>query len=260
MKQAESILLKNKNNLEIFEEAVNKNNYQCINAEDVGCSFANIRHMSNIAALKSLMLYNSGRVEDSQQYAQKIIKLGEMMAGSSRDLLAVLFSEPIYKTGYKVLNLVKATTVLSENEKNRLISKLKESYRDAALKEYSDIVELVEYIDDPNKVINLTENYISVEQINFFRQVVEEYGNWDAFAAKKLFYDSLVVDLANLDAPCGTPYVNSYTDVGIDLDTVDVLKNYATVNMTNFIYASGYLPYNSIIERRCEVEDLINTL
>jgi len=260
LKEAERILTKYKKLSDVFEQVVDKEYYQCQGSVEGGtCYFIGIRSMSVLASLQSLYLYNTGKIEDSRILANKIVKLGDMIINSGHDLVTTLVSTAVHGEAYKVLNIIKGDTRMSDLDKNNRLAEIRNAHRDTVKKDYTQLLELVGYVDDPSKKIGNSLFYIQ-EEINDVRSLAIEGVNWNSYATKKLFYDTMIVDLANFDAPCGSAFVDSYIDVQLKSKDVDLDKIVGEINVGEYIYTQMYMPYETVVKDSCKIQDLIKTL
>ncbi|MES3004795.1 MAG: hypothetical protein V4690_01630 [Patescibacteria group bacterium] len=261
LKEAERILSKYDSYIDVFDGVTGKEYFQCQSGVDgLDCKLSVVRNLSQVVGLKALYLYNTGKAEEAKAYANKIIKLGDMTSASGSDLITTLVGLAVHNTGYKVLNLVEGDSVMDEAEKESHISKIREFHRDGMKKEYSRAIEFIEYVDDLNKPTSQSMYFQSEEEINIFRTAVKDSLLWDSFATKKLFYDSLLIDLENIDMPCGTPYKNSHKEISINMEEFDFDNDASQVNVGEFMYEMGHLTYEAYIKKSCEIQDLIKSL
>lgn len=251
--ESKKILDKYKNILKVFEMGTDKKYYQCSLTPETTCPLNTIRNSAKLAELKSIVLYKDGKIDESKAYAQRIIKLGQMLGESNNNFITFLVNIAVQKIGYSVLTEIKPITKLSEEEKTTLINNLREVHKNALKSEANWALELVDYIDDQTPL-----GKDGKDRLKTYRDA-KNSTNWDFNETRKLFHDSFQTAIDDVDIMCGSEIKNSVIDVGLensDNPLAMLTKNYLGKTLYRYLYVS----LETANTKRCEVETLINGL
>lgn len=255
---SKKIVSKYKNVLATFEAGVDKKYYQCFIMIKENCQLQVLRNISKLVALNSIILFKDGKVIDAQDYAKKIIKLGQMLTASNEDIITILVGWELQRMGYHTLSQIQSTTPLSTNDKNILINNLREEHKKLFKFIFLDRIEAIDYITDINKKPSRTLDEDEEDMLNNYRTVANST-TWKPDVVKKWFYDSLKTELLNIDLPCDSELVKSgKIDIGFDPENPmpEKTENFAGKAFYSMVYSS----LSSANTKRCEVEKLINAL
>lgn len=255
--ESKKILAKYKNILASFESGVDKKYYQCsLNANiNINCSLNILRDISKLATLNAFVLFKEGKVNEAEQYAQKIIKLGQMITSQSSDLITFLVGLVVRKMGYYALHEIKPIAGISAAEKSTLINNFRENHKEALRFEYSQKIEFVDYITDANKKPSWVLDQGTEDAFSQYRAAANSV-TWKPDEIKKLFYDFFSIELSNVDLPCGSLYKDSVIDIGFDPEDTSKKENF--VGKT--FYSAFAASLSTVNVKRCEVESMINAL
>jgi len=256
--ESRKILAKYKNLLSTFEAGVNKKYYQCSLTMGENCSVGTLRDISNIATLNSIILLKDGKAPEAQNYAQKIINLGQMITASTDDVLDLLIGWIAQKAGYYMLTQIKPDVVLLNDDKNTLINNLREEHRRFLKLIYTHKIEVVDYITDASKKPPIFIDKDLEDSATLYRAETNSF-SWKPDEVKKWFYDSFKIELSNVDQPCDSEFKDSYLDLNFDPDDttqIESVENY----VGKIFYTTTHGSLSATSRKRCEVEKLINAL
>ncbi len=255
----DAIAKSGKNVLASFEKGVNKKYYQCSLAAEEDCHLNTLRDVANLAATNSIQLYKDGKAGEARTYAQKIVKLGQMITASTDDVIELLIGWLVQKTGYYTLTQIKPTIAISTNDKALLINNLREEQKKALKVIYTRTIESIDYITDSNKKPSLALSKTQEEVVKSYRDIKTGF-NWHPDETKKWYYDSAKIELANVDLACGSDYKNSVIDIKFNPDAPDAeLKNQENY-IGKIMYSLTSVSLSAVNVKRCDIEALINTL
>jgi len=257
--ESKEILLKYKNILTAFETGVGKKYYQCSLVMGDKCSLSILRDVAKLAILNSFVLFKEGKSDDAQNYASKVVKLGQMTSGQAGDFINLLTAWATQKLAYNMLDLVKSGSILSDVEKNILINNLREEHKKVFRFIYTMRIETIDYITDANKKPS---GVIDIDTEDIFNQYRTMANNvtWKPDEVKKWFYDSLKIELSNVDLICGSELKESQLDIGFNPTDTPLKENFAPNFVGKMLYTTTYASLNTTNQKRCEIENLITAL
>ncbi|MEI7709511.1 MAG: hypothetical protein WCI76_02240 [bacterium] len=253
--ESKKILTKYPSVLASFELGAGKQYYQCSVPMGDNCYLNVLRYIPNLAALNSFVLFKEGKVADAQDYAQKIIKLGQMVTAQTDDVINLLVGWIIQRTGYYALHETKPISGLSIDDKNTLLKNLREEQKKVFQFMYTRQIESVDYITDINKKPSGVIDKDTEDTFNEYRKAANNT-TWKPDIVKKWFNDSLKIELSNIDLPCSSVYKDSKIDTGFNPKDTSQTDNFVGKTLYSITYGS----FNTLSTKRCEVEGMINNL
>jgi hypothetical protein len=261
--ESKKILEKYKKLLVTFEQGTDKQYYQCSLAKGETCALSVLRDIAHLAALNSFVLYNDGKLSESVSYSQRIVKLGQMITANSDDFITNLVGWVVQKYGYTALLVTKNYPAFSKEQKQALIDALRKEDKDVFKINYKNRAEVIDSITDVNAKPSVVFYPEDEDLLKQYRDAIaKKYADgahpeiWKPEEVKRWFLDSLKIELANINLPCGSPTQDSIVDIGFDENNTTDLNNY----LGKMFYTTTAASLGNTNLKRCEVEGLINSL
>ncbi len=251
--ESKKVLVRHKKLLETFEAGVAKKYYRCSLSMGDTCNLSNLRSAAMLAAVNSFVLLKDGKPSEAQDYARKIIKLGQMLTERADDFLTLLAGWEVQKIGYYAFKDA-GGNALSLPTKDDLVKNLREEHKKLLKLDYSRALEVADFIKDKNKKPSVLIKE-SDETMNELRKDFNDI-SWKPEVVKKWFADSLKIDLANVDLACGVKPKEGKVDTGFNPFDTPETENFLGKKFYSYVYIS----LNSAHTKRCELEKLINSL
>jgi len=257
LSESKKILTRYNNLLTAFKTGTGKLYYQCSVFIDKECKKNILRDVAKIGALQSLVFSQEGNKKESQEYADRVIKLGSIIPASSKELVDYLVGLAVQKIGYLTNAKTNPGFIFSKERKDVLVKELRDTQKNMLKFEAQRIFEIIDYITDTTKIPS-SDILEFQEGAQVYRDSKTQF-KWDPTQTKNYIYQSLLIDLANVDLSCGSEYKDSKIDLGVLPQTEEEAKtveNYLGKKFYQEMYVSG----NAVNNSRCEVETLINVI
>ena len=257
--QSISMTTKYQNLLNIFDSVAQKE-YQCSIALGEICPLGTIRDVSELAALRATVLLQQQKLSDAKSTAENVVLVGKQITANADDIIYLLVGWASQKLGYGILNTIhqkQGGTYLTSDAKEKLVSILRQEHKKVLQFMYTGYANMVNYISSPNnKPADMVLDPDGEEQIGTYRKEIAKSPNaLNPTKTKKFFYDSFKIAIANVTLPCGTTSASSTINVGFNIENTQD-ENY----IGKKIYTTLYPASDSLSQKRCEVENLIQSL
>ena len=253
--QSQKILTTYSNLLSIFDANASKQ-YQCLFASGDTCSLQPVRSISNLAGLRALTFFQQNKSSQAQSTASNIVGLGKNVTANADSVITLLVGWSVQNLGYNILATVQPKGAISANEKTTLVANLRNEQKKVLQYMYTGVAEEIDYITSPNNKPSRSLVPDEEDLINTYRKGAATTPTaWNPAETKKYFYDSYKIALSNVDLACGVTPVTSKIDLNFNPQDQQV-ENY--VGKT--LYSTAYASLDTMSQKRCAVENLIQNL
>ncbi len=250
--QSQNILNTYSNLLGIFNSNSNKQ-YQCLFELGDDCSLLGVQEVADIASLQALTSFQQKKLSDAQNIASNIVTLGRNITANADSVITLLVGWTVQKLGYNVLFTIEPKYTISSDEKSNLIVSLRQEQKKVLQYMYTDAAEEIDYITSSNNKPSRPLSSDEEDLINTYRQgSTTSPSAWNPNETKKYFYDSYKIALSNVDIGCDATSTNSVVNINFNPQDQQT-ENY--VGKT--LYSIGYGSFESMNQKRCAVENLI---
>ena len=258
LKEAKALLASYSDTLKVYDANATKS-YECSTLNSgTFCPLGVLRDAGYLAALRPLVYLQENKPADAQKKAQEVAAFGRTISANSTDLLTLLIGWVVQKVGYTSLSVVNTkikAPALSEEEKQGLIKKMRDEHKVVLRHVYTNGVLGIDLIASDAQIAANIDESEKEAIMNYRKARTQNPLAWNTNETKKYFFESSQKMIANVDAACGAQLVLSTLDLGYDpKDTA--APNY----IGKTLYSAGFANFDSLNERRCEIEALINKL
>lgn len=252
---SQKILVAHADMLKVFDENADKE-YACLFAEGVVCPLSQIRDVGRLAALRSLVQMQQGKSAQAQAGGWNIVKFGQHVGKNPDSVITLLISWVLQSMGYDTVLATNPKGKFTDAARLELITTMKDGQKTALKSDYQHFVRMIDYITNPSSV-QLPPDQKEIADV-YLKEAGSSATAWNGPETKKYFYDSLKIQLSNIDKGCGVALIDSKADTHFDSASTDKsVENY--VGKT--LYNQGNVSLNSLNERRCTLlEAKINKL
>ncbi len=241
--------------LTIFDENAYRQ-YQCLPTLGDACPLQPVRHIGNLASLRATTLLEQNKLTQAQISASSVVALGKNITADADGIITLLVGWSLQNQGYTILGMIKPKTTISEADKKVLISNLRKEHKNALRYMYTETAQAMDYITSAaNKP---SRPYIDNEEeeiATYRKEAAASKTAWNPNETKKYFYDSYKIAVSNVDLVCGATPANSRIDIHFNPEDKQT-ENY--VGKT--LYAGMYASFDTITQKRCAIESLIQAL
>lgn len=230
--------------------------YQC--SLDLGetCQFGTLRTIGNLAALKSFVQFQQKKTDEATVTAKDIVALGKKITAHNDNILSLLVGWIVQSRGYETLQEVrpKNSASFTVEERESLTTALRNEHKNVLRFMYTRQSEFIDYIVSSSSKPSVALDEESEEVVSIYRQAAEKM-SWDGYATKGYFYTSYKMAVLNVDLACDAPVKDSKIDLKFDPEDKKT-ENYVGKTLYLTVYAS----LDTLNSKRCEVENLVNSL
>ncbi len=253
--QSQKILTTYSNLLSIFDANVSKQ-YQCLFESGDTCSLQSLINIGNLASLRALTLFQQNKSSQAQSAASSIVNFGKNVTANADSVITLLVGWSVQNLGYNILATVQPKGAISSSDKSTLIANLRNEQKKVLQYMYTAVAKEIDYITSPNNKPSRPLDADEEDLINTYRKGAATTPTaWNPNETKKYYYDSYKIALSNVDLACGATPATSKMDLNFNPQD-EQTENY--VGKT--LYSTGYASLDTLSQKRCAVETLIQNL
>ncbi len=255
IEESQKILATYSNLLDIFDTNVKKQ-YQCLFTLGDVCSLQSIRNIQNIIGLRAVTFFQQNKSSEAQSTAYDIVSLGRSITTNADSANTLLVGWSVQNLGYDILTTIKQKGIISVNDKLALIANLRKEQKKVLQYMYTGTADEIDYITSPNNKPSRQLDHDEEDLVNTYRKGASANPTaWNPTETKKFFYSSYKIALSNVDLACGSTPVDSM--LNFDFDP----QNQQTENYVGkMLYATTYASLDTMSQKRCVIENLIQNL
>lgn len=253
--QSQKMLTTYSSLLDIFDANADKQ-YQCLAGDT--CSLPSLTYISSLAGLRAVTLFQQNELSQAQNTTSNLVSLGKNVTANTDSVIMLLNGWRIQKLGYSILATIQPKGMISADDKLVLITNLRNEHKNILRYLYTGAADAIDYLAFPNnKSSKSSQLYEKDSFIAAYRKLITSMNPtaWSPTETKKYLYDSYKIALSNVDLACGVDPVNSILNLNFDKANMRT-ENY----IGKLFYTTTYASLDSMNEKRCNIENLIQNL
>jgi hypothetical protein len=260
IEQAKALLATETSSLKIYDTAIKKPYYHCLlDGSSDSCNLSDVRNVAKIAALKADVQYRERKYKDSLNTALGILSLGQKVQDNSNTIITYLVGIAIKQISLRQINLVLNSDGLKLSQDDKIfyaneLAKYTDNetgHRNSLKGEYEFVAKQVDVISSGN-ASTFEKGSVEAGIVGQIK-TTSNTSLWQPNNTKMLFYKSFMIELSNVDKPCGSTYESPEV---IDANKISPVEG-------NFIgkvmYSVSQPAITGVNQKRCDIITLTKT-